>query len=219
MGLESGSFISALVSSNPVGASDPKSQGDDHLRFIKAKLLETFPNITGAVTASHTELNLVTGATGGLATLSVSFAALQTLVNTMATLSFSLSTSDITGTLRSPLIRTVTADKLQSGTLTSSVGYAATVFANGTYSTTLTLNPLFGNLQSLQNGGGTLTIIPPTVNTSMVVQVTNTPSATVAVTSSFTKVSGAFTNTNGDDFMCYVTRIGSFSHLTIVALQ
>ena len=68
MGLETGSFISALVATNPVGATDPKSQGDDHLRFIKAKLLETFPNITGAVSATHTELNYVDGVTSAIQT-------------------------------------------------------------------------------------------------------------------------------------------------------
>lgn len=64
MGLETGNFISALNSNNPVGASDPKSQGDDHIRFTKAKILQTFPNITGAVTATHTEINYTVGLTG-----------------------------------------------------------------------------------------------------------------------------------------------------------
>lgn len=164
MALETGSYISALVSTNPTG-SDAKSSGDDHIRFIKAKLLETFPNVTGAVTASHTQLNFLNG-----------------------------------------------------GTI-SAMGFCTSVYVIGTMSTTLTLNPLNGNLQSLQNGGGALTIVPPLVNCTMVVQVTNTPSATVAVTSAFTKVDGTFTNTNGDDFMCYVTKIGSFTHLNIVALQ
>jgi hypothetical protein len=116
MGLETGSFISALVSTNPVGATDPKSQGDDHLRFIKAKLLETFPNVTGAVTSTHLELNLVDGATQGLATLSVSFAALHTLVGQMGTLSSSVTSSDITGSIRNPVL---TATGASAGTYTA----------------------------------------------------------------------------------------------------
>lgn len=56
MALETGSYISALNSSNPT-ASDPVSQGDDHTRFIKAKVLESFPNITGAMTKTQDELN------------------------------------------------------------------------------------------------------------------------------------------------------------------
>jgi hypothetical protein len=50
-------FINALVNTNPVGATDPKSQGDDHIRGIKNVILNTFPAITGAVTATHTQLN------------------------------------------------------------------------------------------------------------------------------------------------------------------
>lgn len=65
MALETAIYISGLVAANPL-PSDPKSQGDDHLRLIKATILATFPNITGAVTASHTELNYVTGVTSGI---------------------------------------------------------------------------------------------------------------------------------------------------------
>lgn len=49
MGLESGTYVNDLVSSNPVGSTDPKSQGDDHLRLIKAVLKATFPNADKAV--------------------------------------------------------------------------------------------------------------------------------------------------------------------------
>jgi hypothetical protein len=42
MGLESASFISSLVTSNPLN-TDTKSQGDDHLRLLKAVLQATFP--------------------------------------------------------------------------------------------------------------------------------------------------------------------------------
>lgn len=63
MALESGSYISDLVATNPT-ATDPKSQGDDHLRLLKAAILATFPNITGAVTATHTQINAVASAFG-----------------------------------------------------------------------------------------------------------------------------------------------------------
>lgn len=55
-------FVDALINTNPAG-TDPKNQGDDHLRGIKNVLLNTFPNIVGAVTASHTEINQLTGVT------------------------------------------------------------------------------------------------------------------------------------------------------------
>lgn len=60
MALETGTYISDLVSTNPV-AGDPVSQADDHLRLIKSTVLATFPNINGAVTATPTQLNRVTG--------------------------------------------------------------------------------------------------------------------------------------------------------------
>lgn len=57
MGLETGTFINSLNTANPVGATDPKSQGDDHIRLLKSTIKNTFPNITGAVTLTHTQLN------------------------------------------------------------------------------------------------------------------------------------------------------------------
>jgi hypothetical protein len=56
MALETATYISGLNSSNPT-SSDVQSQGDDHLRLIKSTILATFPNITGAVTPTHTNLN------------------------------------------------------------------------------------------------------------------------------------------------------------------
>ena len=60
MALETGTYISDLNPLNPT-SSDPKSQGDDHLRLIKDALKTTFPNVTGAVTATHAELSLMAG--------------------------------------------------------------------------------------------------------------------------------------------------------------
>ena len=60
MALETGTYISDLNAANPT-STDPKSQGDDHLRLIKSTLLETFPEVTGEVTASHIEINLLAG--------------------------------------------------------------------------------------------------------------------------------------------------------------
>jgi hypothetical protein len=63
MALETGTYISDLVSTNPA-AGDAKAQGDDHLRLIKSTLLATFTGISGAVTATHTQINqLVSGFT------------------------------------------------------------------------------------------------------------------------------------------------------------
>ncbi len=44
MGLETANYIPELVASNPVGAVDPKSEGDDHLRMLKVVLQSQFLN-------------------------------------------------------------------------------------------------------------------------------------------------------------------------------
>src|SRR5574340_1042978 len=62
MTLETATYISDLVATNPA-SGDPKSQGDDHLRLLKSTVKATFPNISGAVTPTHTELNHVDGVT------------------------------------------------------------------------------------------------------------------------------------------------------------
>ena len=64
MGLETASYISQLVATNPL-ATDPISQGDDHLRLIKSVLQTQFSGLSGttAVTASGTEMNLLDGVT------------------------------------------------------------------------------------------------------------------------------------------------------------
>ena len=62
MGLETGTYIDSLNSSNPT-ATDAVSEGDDHLRLIKSTVKATFPNLSNAVTSTHTELNLLDGVT------------------------------------------------------------------------------------------------------------------------------------------------------------
>jgi hypothetical protein len=62
MSLESATYIHQLVTANPE-QDDQRSEGDNHLRMIKAAIQATFPNIAGIVTASHTELNLLAGVT------------------------------------------------------------------------------------------------------------------------------------------------------------
>ena len=67
MALETGTYISDLTVTNPT-SSDAKSQGDDHLRLLKSTIKATFPNVSGAVTPTHAELNFVDGVTSALQT-------------------------------------------------------------------------------------------------------------------------------------------------------
>lgn len=56
MALETGTYISDLVVTNPTG-SDPLAQADDHLRLLKSTLKNTFPNVNGAVTKTEEQIN------------------------------------------------------------------------------------------------------------------------------------------------------------------
>lgn len=47
-------------------ASDMVSEGDDHIRLTKTVIKTTFPNVAGAVSASHTEINYLAGVTSGV---------------------------------------------------------------------------------------------------------------------------------------------------------
>lgn len=67
MPLETGTYISDLVTTNPTG-TDTLDKADDHLRLIKATVKNTFPNVSGAVTPTHTELNYVDGVTSAIQT-------------------------------------------------------------------------------------------------------------------------------------------------------
>ena len=65
MALESATFISGLVNTNPNG-SDSISQGDDHLRLIKTVLKNTLPNADEAINGVHTSASAPSPTTAGL---------------------------------------------------------------------------------------------------------------------------------------------------------
>lgn len=56
MSVEVATTINQLDATLPT-ATDPRSEGDDHIRLVKSTVKATFPNVTGAVTATHTQIN------------------------------------------------------------------------------------------------------------------------------------------------------------------
>ena len=112
------------------------------------------------------------------------------------------------------------ADTLKADTAdVLTAGFAGTPYNAGTKSSgTYTPDEANGNLQYAVNGGAH-TLAPPTNNGTIIVQYTNNGSAGAITTSGFTKVSGSFTTTNGDDFLCFITKNNGFSFLNIVAMQ
>lgn len=94
MPIESPTYINQLNSLWPLG-SDDRATVDNHLRLIKAAVLATFPAITGAVSASHTELNLNVGNTetigAKLVQFSLSISAINTSISALTTQANSIS--------------------------------------------------------------------------------------------------------------------------------
>jgi hypothetical protein len=77
MPLEVFGFITDLVPTNPLG-TDPKSQGDDHLRGLKETLQSQFTGFTGeAVTVTESDLNSVVGLPDDIAALALRVSAME----------------------------------------------------------------------------------------------------------------------------------------------
>lgn len=66
MALETATFLHQLDPLWPE-ADDGVNEGDDHFRLLKNVLQNTFPNVQGAMNASHTELNRLVGITANVA--------------------------------------------------------------------------------------------------------------------------------------------------------
>jgi hypothetical protein len=113
------------------------------------------------------------------------------------------------------------ADTLKADTDdTLSGGYQYTTDADGT-KTSGTYTPAYtgGNVKTATNGGAH-TLAPQSGNGTIIIQYTNDGSAGSITTSGWDKVSGdSVTTTSGHDFMFYLTVVGAFQHLHVVALQ
>ena len=99
MALETGSFISDLNASFPV-STDGLAQADDHMRLIKSTIKTSFPNIAGAMTATHTELSVMDGDTAATSTTLVD--ADRTVINDDGTMK-QVAMSDVTSYINSSM--------------------------------------------------------------------------------------------------------------------
>jgi microcystin-dependent protein len=139
MALESATYIDGLVTANPTGG-DAKSQGDDHIRLIKTTIKNTFPNISGAVNATHTELNLLDGvvATG----IGVPIGGIILWSGSIATIPTGWQLCN--GTNATPDLRdrfVICADADSGGDYNvNSTGGATTTSSNGANTPTITVN-------------------------------------------------------------------------------
>lgn len=104
----------------------------------------------------------------------------------------------------------------QSDTLTK--GFDVVDYDEGTKTTgSFTPDPANGNQQFYINGGAH-TLAPPATSCSMVIHIVNNASAGAITTSGFTKVRGAFTTTDGDEFFAQIIRANDKSLLVITQL-
>ena len=132
MGLETGTYIDSLNSSNPA-AGDPVNEGDDHIRLVKSTVKATFPNISGAVTSTHTELNLLDGVTAN--TTELNYLDISTLGTAEASKAVTVDANkDSTGMRNLTVSGTVTSS---AGTLTAiqSVYPVGSIYINASVST------------------------------------------------------------------------------------
>jgi hypothetical protein len=106
MGLETATFISQLVETNPIGSVDEVLEGDDHIRLVKSVLKIQFPSLgEAAVNATAAQINLLaslsalsilgrsSNSTGPAAAI-VASAANQVLQRVGTTLAFALIGTD-----------------------------------------------------------------------------------------------------------------------------
>jgi hypothetical protein len=137
MALESTTYIDGLVTTNPTG-TDARSQGDDHIRLVKSAIKATFPSLTGAVSSTHTELNLLDGAT--VTTAEINYNDVPTL-----------------GTVESS--KTVTADAVGTTKKIKTQAQTEIVNAIGTVSTATAIDFDEGNVvTAVIASGGSFTI-------------------------------------------------------------
>ena len=146
MALETGTYINSLVASNPV-STDGIAQADDHMRLIKSTVKATFPNITGAVNADHTEINVLDGITSSTAELNI----LDGITSTTAELNILDGVTATTAELN--ILDGVTATTAEINTL------------DGITATTAELNHLSGVTSNIQSQVSSLTTSVSNVNT------------------------------------------------------
>jgi len=139
MALETATYINDLNAANPA-ATDALAQADDHFRLIKGAVKATFPNVTGAITATHgaldaaatfagaitasaAEINVLSGISAGLTP-----AELSVLDGVTATTS-QLNSSSLIGTL--PVMGTIAEGSVVVGN-SSSAASAVAIGSAGT---------------------------------------------------------------------------------------
>ena len=88
MGLETGTYVNDLVATNPLGATDPVADGDNHIRLIKSVLKGTFLNAIATITFPSTASVMARTDTAQ------TFTGLQTFTDGVKTTNYSITEVD-----------------------------------------------------------------------------------------------------------------------------
>lgn len=138
MALETGDYINDLVVTNPPG-TDPKSQGDDHLRLIKDTLQNSLGGFAGAIVRSGTDGGIVNAYTVTTTIPVVAYTERMIVLFSPTVLSTGACTLNVSG-LGVKDLKDTNGNALISGDLVVGAVYAA-MYINGEFRlTSLTEN-------------------------------------------------------------------------------
>lgn len=144
MALETATYISDLNAANPA-ATDGLAQADDHFRLIKGAVKATFPNVTGAISATHGALDAAATFAGAITASAAEINVLDGISTGLTSTELSVldgvtaTTSQINAT---PLIGTlpVVGTLAQGSVVVGNSSSVATAVTLGTSGTVLTSN-------------------------------------------------------------------------------
>lgn len=157
MAVDSSTYVGNFNTALPA-ASDPKSEGDDNFRQVKTAIVNSFPNVKGAVTADHNELSYMDGVTSAVQTQLDAKAPLASpaLTGTPTAPTASAGTNTTQIATMAALQAAVAAATGGTGLLTASLSNAAAValtkgqhdcgsYSSGAITWTLPASPAFGD--------------------------------------------------------------------------
>lgn len=195
MALESGNYINDLVIANPL-TSDPKSQGDDHIRLLKTVIKETLNGFTGAILLTATDTGTATAHVLSPATALVGYTPMLCLLYQPLVTNTGAVTVNVSG-LGAKAIKTLAGADPTAGDLVA--GYPVLLAYTGTNFITLA-GAEFLSKTGAQTLTGHLTLVGHLLQTGNHTLTGNqTVSGTLAVTGATAlQVASGLTATAGD---------------------
>lgn len=115
-------YVDSLVKANPDGSNSEVAELDNHVRGLKNVLLNTLTVISGPITATHTELNKLTGMTRSTAELNDLATVTGTETLTNKTLDNPTVTNGLVGETKTGTVTLGTGSGRQTNTVAHGLG-------------------------------------------------------------------------------------------------